>query len=260
MKKLFILLCISLVILVDATSDEHTLRKYKHVKDFYASISYTALDIAKKYKLPPAAVLAIAGLESGYGRGYVSQITGNILSLGAFKGDRELPTLYLPYSKSKKSVLFDQKEIQLCNSDDLLWKKRPKSYKRDYRPIPYAGTPKSLELLIYNIQLRDKARKVCLEDFATRWIVKHSKVKAFKEARIWLDNLVKENGIDILFNMNTNQEFIAKIGGVPHSFNYRKSWPKKANLIMKKAGLVELTSDIYYNDIDFDKAWRKTYE
>ncbi len=238
-------------------ANEYSYRKYKHVKDFYSSISYEAIEVARKHHLPPAALLAIAGLESGYGSGYVSQITGNILSLGAFKGDAELPRLYLPYSKSKKKVLFDPNEIKKMPKNDLVWKKRPKSYKRDYRPAPYAGTTHHLELLLYNKELRENAHLDCLNDFATRWIVTSSKVKSFREARQWLDQKIEKEGIDILFNMDLNKEFVSKIGGHPNSFNYRESWPKKVKKIMHKVGLVQLTEDMYKKNMTFDSAWSK---
>ncbi len=253
-KKLIIILML-LASFSTLYSSEYSFRKYNHVKEFYKANTTDVIEVAKKHKLPPAAILAIAGLESGYGRGYVAQITGNILSLGAFKGDKELPRLYLPYSKSKQTVIFDPNEIKKHSKDDLAWKKRPKSLKRDYRPTPYAGTTKNLELLTYNKSLKHDANKACFNDFATRWIIKSSKVKVFKEARIWLDKLVDEHGTDILFNKDVNCEFISKIGGHPHSFNYRETWPKKAKLIMIKTGLVKLTNDIQFKAISFDSAW-----
>jgi len=253
-NKIFLITVVLLVGFSQLNASEYSFRKYNHVKKFYADIVLDTIELSKKHKLPPAAVLAIAGLESGYGSGYVSQITGNILSLGAFKGDKELPSLYLPYSSSKKRVLFDPKEIKQCAKSDLSWKQRPKSLKRDYRPL-YAGTPKKLELLKYDKNMFHEAKKACLNDFATRWINAESKVRVFKEARIWLDKLVEEKGSEILFSMKTNQEFIHKIGGVPHSFNYRETWPKKVELIMNKVGLVELTSDIHHHDASFENAW-----
>jgi hypothetical protein len=236
-------------------SAQYSFRKYKHVKDFYQFTTKEAINISKKYNLPPAAILAIAGLESGYGRGYVAQITGNILSLGAFKGDKELPSLTLPYSKSKKKVLIDPNEIKKSSRSDLVWKKRPKSLKKDYRPAPYAGKSKKLELLMYNKLLKHSAHKKCFNDFATRWIISSSKVKVFREARLWLDSLVKKHGKEILFNKKTNMDFISMIGGHPHSFNYRKEWPKKAKIIINKVGLVKLTNDLEYKNMNFDKAW-----
>jgi hypothetical protein len=107
------------------SSEQFSFRKYQHVKAFYQEITPAVLEVSEKYQLPAAAISAIAGLESGYGSGYVSQITGNILSLGAFSDDKELPPLYLPYSTSLKKVLFDPNLIEQQSEDDLNWKKRP---------------------------------------------------------------------------------------------------------------------------------------
>ena len=255
-NKPFILFFFLFISFTSLFSSEYSFRKYPHVKSFYSDISLDAIDIGVKYKIPPAAIMAIAGLESGYGRGYVAQITGNILSLGAFKGDKELPRLYLPYSKSNKTVIFAASDIKKHSKYDLLWKRRPKSYKRDYRPEPYAGSSKNLELLLYDDKLKHKAYRDCINDFATRWIKNNSKVKAFRDARVWLDKEVFSKGIEILFDEDTNKKFINMIGGKPHSFNYRETWPKKAKLIMKKTGLVKLTADMYINKMSFEKAWK----
>lgn len=258
MNMLHKLVLINLIILLSISSsyaNELTLRKYNNVKIFYDANTKDAIEIAKKYRLPPAALLAIAGLESGYGSGYVAQITGNILSLGAFKSDAELPALYLPYSKSKKMVLFDPNQIKKYTKDDLIWKMRPKSLKRDYRPAPYAGTKDNLAMLLYDKKLKYKANQACFIDFSTRWIVKSSNIKAFKDTRIWLDALVKKKGIEILFSEDTNNKFISKIGGHPNSFNYRKSWPKKVKFIMDRAGLVNLTKNMEFKDMNFTQAW-----
>jgi hypothetical protein len=140
----------------------------------------------------------------------------------------------------------------------LSYKKRAKSYKRDYRPSPYAGTPKKLELLKYNPELKRKAYLACLNDFATRWISKDSNMLVFKDARIWLDHLVENDKTKkILYSMSVNKGFVERIGGVPHSFNYRKTWPKKVILIMKKTRLVSLVDDIANKKMSFEEAWKK---
>jgi hypothetical protein len=250
MKLASIIIFISLS--ANLFANEYSFRKYAHVKKFYSEITVEAIKICKERKLPPAAVLAIAGLESGYGSGYVSQITGNILSLGAFRGDKELPALYLPYSKSKNKVLFDPGVIKKYSKDDLIYKKRDKSYKHDYRPKPYAGTIKNLEFLKYNKEARSQARKNCLNDFSTRWINKSSNIKAFSASRIWLNARKDE-----LYDLKTSIGFIERIGGIPNSFNYRKTWPKKVKLLMKKVGLVALVNDMDQNKMNFNEAWEK---
>jgi len=255
MKKIILIVSLASIFLSSLNAKEYSFRKYHHVKKFYSEITLEVIAIANRYKLPAGAVLAIAGLESGYGSGYVAQITGNILSLGAFKSDKELPILYLPYSKSNKKVLFDPREIKKYSKGDLTYKKRPKSYKRDYRPSPYAGTTSKLELLKYDEKLKQTAYNACLNDFATRWIVDSSNIKAFRNARAYLDTLVKNNGAKTLFQRDTNKNFIDKIGGIPHSFNYRETWPKKVKLIMDKTGLVQLIHDINFNNKSFEEAW-----
>ncbi|MFK5938574.1 MAG: hypothetical protein QM497_09295 [Sulfurimonas sp.] len=251
------LLWLLLLLGTSLLSNEHSFRKYNHVKNFYAAIAKDTIKICKEHNLPSAAVLAIAGLESGYGSGYVAQITGNILSLGAFKSDKELPALYLPYSSSKQKILFDPNIINKLPKSDLSYKKRAKSYKRDYRPLKYAGTKTNLELLKYNKELRLKAHRACLNDFSTRWIHYKSNKKVFKELKIWTDKQVKTKSIDTLYSRDTNLGFIDRIGGVPHSFNYRKTWPKKVKLIMKKVGLVELVNDIDKNNMSFKESWER---
>jgi len=258
MKKILLIInAVTVSFCINLNASEYSFRKYSHVKEFYKDISEQAIQISKKYNLPAASVLAIAGLESGYGSGYVAQISGNILSLGAFKGDKELLALYLPYSKSQKKILFDSREIAKQTKDDLTYKLREKSLKRDYRPYPYAGTTKNLSLLKYNKYLREKAHKECLNDFATRWIVANSNIKAFRDARIYLDDLVKKEGVKVLLLESTNKDFTNKIGGIPNSFNYRQTWPKKVKLIMDKVGLVELVNDMVSKKLSFEEAWKK---
>jgi len=254
-KQLIASTLLLLIINTNLYSNEYSYRKYIHVENFYSSISKDCIEIGVKNNIPPATIMAMAGLESGYGRGYVAQITGNILSLGAFKSDKELPRVYLPYSKSLKTVLFDPKEIQKHSKNDLVWKKRPKSYKKDYRPTPYAGTISNLELLKYDNQLKEKANKACINDFATRWMSILSNIKVFRDAKIWLNKEVSIKGTTVLFDESTNKKFINMIGGHPNSFNYRKTWPKKVNTIMRKAGLVDLATDMYKDKKSFNQSW-----
>ena len=255
-NKLLLILFMLISGLSSLSANQYSFRKYLHVESFYEAIYKDAIELGVENNIPPAAIMAIAGLESGYGRGYVSQITGNILSLGAYKSDKELPSLYLPYSKSAKTVLFDPEDIKKHAKSDLVWKQRPKSLKRDYRPTPYAGTTKKLELLKYDTKLKERANKACINDFVTRWISETSNIKVFANAKIWLNEEVAKNGTAVLFSKKTNEKFIGIIGGHPHSFNYRQSWPKKAKLILHKAGLVKLANDIYINKLSFKDAWR----
>ncbi|MEA1917487.1 MAG: hypothetical protein U9N42_08170, partial [Campylobacterota bacterium] len=237
MKKLIL---VALVLFYTLNADEYMYRNYSNVKDFYELISKNVVDLSMKHNAPPAAILAVAGLESGYGSGYVAQITGNIMSLGANKGDKQLPPLYLPYCKTDrvKITLYDPVMQKKCGVKNLDWKQRPPSYKRDYRPAPYAGTNKNLAYLKYHKGEKQKAELACVNDFLTNWLSKDYKFKVFQNARIWLDEKVKKEGKATLLTKKTSEEFIHKIGGVPNSFNYRKSWPKKVLRIMNRTGLV----------------------
>ena len=251
----FILILFLLVNSIFAS--EYSFRKYSHVKEFYQDLTPSALIISKKHHIPPAALLAISGLESGYDSGYVGQITGNVLSLGAYKSDKELPSLFLPWCERTKTVLFDKKEISKYPKESLHYKQRPKSLKRDYRPHPYAGTDNKLAYFKYHKKEKEEAHYRCLEDFATRWIRADSNNKVFSNARLWLDKLVQEKGEEVLYLKSTNIEFIHKIGGRAHSFNYREEWPKKVLLIMNRTGLVALTTQMALEKKSFKEAWNK---
>ena len=229
-------------------------RKYIHVEKFYSALVKETVEIALKNNIPPAAILAIAGVESGYGRGYVASITGNILSLGANKNDKQLPSLYLPNTKNPYKVIYNTKEIKSFKKDELFWKQRPKSLKKDYRPKAFAGTTSNLDYFDYNPEEKRKANLRNIEEFSTLWINRNYKFKPFKNARIFLDEQVKKYGKQVLFNKKLNKEFINHIGGKKNSFNYRKTWPKKVIKVLEKTGLVELTKDIYEKKT-FDESW-----
>jgi len=233
-------------------------REFKNVENFYSSITKDVIELSIKYKTPPAVILAIAGLESGYGSGYISQITGNLLSLGANKNDTQLPALNLPYCQNDKTkkTLFDPLEQKKCT--ELIWKQRPKSLKKDYRPEGIAGSKKNLEYFKYHPAKLKQANKDAVEDFVTVWINKNHKYAPFRDARIWLDKKIEKEGIDTLFTKTTNMKFASLIGGRNNSFNYRETWPKKVKYILTKTGLTELCASIYYEKKSFLQAWKNT--
>jgi hypothetical protein len=253
--KIFIAVLLFITTLIGS---EYKLRKYSNVKKFYEPITKEIIELSIKYNTPPATILAIAGLESGYGSGYVAQITGNILSLGAAKSEKELPALNLPYcyDDARKITLFDPQDQLNCKK--LIWKKRPKSLKKDYRPKEIAGTNKNLEYFKNNPQLYKQAKLQNIRDFLSKWINKGHRFQPFKESKQWLDSKVKNKGISTLFDIETNIEFIKKIGGRKNSFNYRKSWVKKVQYILKNTGLNELSKKIYYQNANFEDAWNKS--
>ncbi|MBN2783064.1 MAG: glucosaminidase domain-containing protein [Campylobacterales bacterium] len=255
MKKVILIITILITsTTLFANKQEFRYRKYDHVRDFYKSIAKDAYELGMKYNIPPAAVLAIAGVESGYGRGYVARITGNILSLGANKGDAELPALYLPSIKKTSEIIYLPQNIAKYSKDELLYKKRAKSLKKDYRPKAIAGQQKELDYFHKNPQMFAKAKRKNLEDFTSKWISEKSNIPVFRDSKAWLEKQVKLNGKKTLLSKKTNLEFIDGIGGKPMSFNYRETWPKKVKAVMKNAGLVELIQEIDKGK-SFKEAW-----
>ncbi len=250
-----IILCLLVATLANA--QPYTLRKYEHVKSFYQSIAKSSLELGMEQNVPPAAILAMAGLESGYGDGYVSRITGNILSLGARKDEPELPPLYLPTHLPSNTVLIDETKIQQTPKSELLWKKRPPSLKKDYRPKAFAGKDKNLAILQQKPQLQVEARKNNINDFVSSWISYKSVVPVFVDTRKWLDDSVKAKGKKVLLSCDTARDFIRRIGGKPRSFNHRESWVKKVNYILDYAGLCELTTQMAQNK-EFQEAWEQS--
>ena len=234
-----------------------TFRKYSHIKKFYKDIINSAIEVGLRYNVPPPALLAMAGVESGYARGYIGRITGNILSLGANKNEPELPALYLPHLKDKPYKVVYGSSIKKYKKDDLIWRQRRKSLKKDYRPKSIAGTTKGLDYLDTHPKDRQKAYKECMVDFAKRWISKKKKFKPFQEAREMLDSAVNSSSKDILFSKDLNEKFIKTISGKKNSFNPRKSWAPKVIKVMNKVGLNELCYSIYKKHKTFNEAWGK---
>ena len=252
MKKI-IILCLSFMVLF---ASQYRYRKYEHVKAFIQPLAKKSIELGIKYSVPPAAILAIASVESGYGRGYVAKISGNILSLGANKGEKSLPALYLPNIKDPYQIIYNPIEIAKYKKNELRYKQRAKSFKKDYRPEQYAGTEKMLEYFDNHKAEKIKANLACIEDFCRVWISKSNRYKPFKKAREDLDKRVEIAGVDALFTKAVSEEFINNIGAKPNSFNYRKSWPRKVITVMRNIGLVELMRDIK-NGKSFSEAWKR---
>ncbi len=235
---------------------DYPYRKYLHIKKFYKPLAKKTIEICLKYNVPPAAVLAMAGVESGYGQGYISKITGNILSLGAKKNEAMLPALYLPNIINFPSkVLYNPQIINRYKKNELYWSKRLPSFKKDYRPKNIAGTKKELDYFDKHLQKRVDANLANIEDFCKNWISVNKKQKAFVKAREMLDNAVKSATKSVLFTKELNIKFINLIGGKKNSFNYRATWPKKVILIMKKVGLVNLVKSLHVTHENFNTLW-----
>lgn len=233
----------------------YRLRKYDNVTQFYSRIAKSTTTICMENNVPPAAILAIAGLESGWNQGYIGRITGNILSLGTRKGDRELPALRLPRLRSDKRILFDSLEILKYRPDEVVWEDRPPSLKKDYRPAPYAGTKYNLAYFKYHPDEKAQANIANLTDFVTVFISRTSRIPVYRNARKTMDELVEVHGKEILLKEETAIQFVKSIGGKPYSFNFRETWPIKVKTIIQKAGLGPLTTELYDNNVRFEDAW-----
>ena len=256
MKKIIFIFIYSLFFNFTANSQQlkYKLRKYEHVKTFYKGISKEATELCLQNNIPPAALLAITGLESGWDSGYIGQITGNILSLGTRRGDTELPALRLPRLIKSKKILFDSLEILKYSNKELKWENRPESLKKDYRPKPIAGTTFQLAYFKYHPKEKAAAQISNIKDFVTVFIGRKSRIKAYRTARKKMDDLVAKHGKEILLEEQTAIDFVNEIGGKINSYNFRKTWPKKVIYIIKNAGLSELTSKLH-KEIEFNKSW-----
>tara|TARA_R110000787_G_scaffold61198_9_gene138688 strand:+ start:4783 stop:5556 length:774 start_codon:yes stop_codon:yes gene_type:complete len=235
---------------------KYSLRKYQHVKVFYSGIAKKATKICLDNNIPPASLLAVAGLESGWNQGYIGKISGNILSLNINQKSRQLPPLYLPTLLKENRVLFDSLELKKYKASELKWKKRPESFKKDYRPLPWRGTTYNLGYFKNHPTEKNKAHLTNITDFVTTFIGRKSGIKAYRDARKKMDSLVKIHGKKILLEEKTAIDFINAIGGKPNSYNFRETWPKKVIYIIKRAGLVDLTKQLNKGD-SFKIAWEK---
>ena len=253
-NKQFVLLLLVFSTVMLHAQQKYSLRKYEHVKSFYKNITTKATELCMNNNIPPAALLAITGLESGWNKGYIGRITGNILSLGLRKGDIELPALKLPRSLKTNQIIFDSLEINQFSQAELKWENRPASLKKDYRPKGIAGTPYQLAYFKYNPEAKKAAQIANIKDFVTVFIGRNSRLKAYRNARKKMDELVARHGKQVLLEQQTAIDFIHEIGGKPNSYNFRETWPIKVISILKKAGLSVLTKEIYKGK-NFEDSW-----
>jgi hypothetical protein len=251
-SRLFLLL---LLLAFNNYATAYPLRKYENVSNFYKDLIKPSIELGIKYKVPPAAVLAIAGHESGYGSGYISEVSGNILSLNAKGDSKELPALRLARDLKTRKLLFDPIEINKLPPSQIKYEKRPPSYKKDYRPSSIAASSKNLVYFRRNPKEKLKANLKCIEEFMKNWIKKDSYSSAYKNARAYLNKVIAKRGIKALFDKDVNETFIYTIGGKKGSFNHRSSWAPSVVKIMNRVGIVELTRDIWKNNKSFYAAW-----
>lgn len=238
-------------------SKTYKYRKYGHVKKLYKRLALPVTELCVKHKIPPAAVLSIISLESGWGNGYIGKITGNFMSLNASsrRNDIRLPGLTMPKNKKTGRIIIRTTKLNNTPKENIIWQKRPSSLKKDYRPKKIAGTKENLDYFLLHPNELTKANLENVNDFATKFIAYTSGIRAYRQARKMLDLEIEKHGISILFDEELNRKFIYAIGGKPSSFNSRATWPKKVNNILKHVGAVSLTNDLYINKLSFSKAW-----
>jgi len=246
---------ISLTGFTDFDAQDFSLRKYEHVKDFYSPITSNIVNLCLRFNTPPGSILAICGWETGYGSGYVYRITGNILSVQGTSSDYILPPLTLPVDKFDNYIL-DYNEIGGggLSEDIVKWKKRPPSFKKDYRPDGIAGTSSNLAHFEYHPDFRNQASLLCIKDFLSKRLSKKSNILVYRKTRQWLNNLVKIHGKKILFDRQINLEFIERMGGKPNSFCPHKSWVTNVKNLIKRGGFCKLASSINKTK-NFNKSW-----
>lgn len=232
-------------------------RKHGHVKKMYQRLAEPVTELCVQYKIPPAAVLSIISLESGWGNGYIGLITGNFMSLNASsrRNDPQLPALRMPQNKKTGKVIIKTSVLNKTPKENIIWKNRPSSLKKDYRPKGIAETKENLDYFLLHPEELTKANLENVKDFATKFIAYTSGIRAYRQAREMLDLEIEKHGISILFDEELNRKFIYTIGGRPSSFNTRATWPKKVNNILKHVGAVALTKDLYLNKTPFNQAW-----
>ncbi len=250
MRTIFLFLLLSVFSTLNA--ENYSLRKYSHVRSFYSDLSQDTINLCLKYNVPPAAILAIAGYESGYGTGYVSEISGNILSLNATSSEPELPALYLARNSKTNKILFDKRDIR--KQQNIIWEQRPKSLKKDYRPAGIAGTRSNLTYFRNNAKARKKANLRCVRDFLTKRLSLNSSISAYRNTKQYLNSMVNQHGKSILFDYNLNISFLNKVGGRRGSYNSNPKWPGKVISLMERAGLIKLTKELEDNK-SFNVAW-----
>jgi hypothetical protein len=106
----------------------------------------------------------------------------------------------------------------------------------------------------YHPKEKSIAQIANIKDFVTVFISRKSRIKAYRDARKKMDDLVAKYGKEILLEEKTAIQFIYGIGGKKNSYNFRETWPKKVIYIIKKAGLVELTKKLHQEN-SFLKSW-----
>lgn len=241
-------LCLLAVrLLIPPKPPELDLRKFPWVVEFYLELTPIAVEESIRTGIPAPAIMAIAGHESGFGRGYVARVSGNILSLGARGNDIVLPPLTVLESiKGEILLQFDRTIPQDSIPSGYSLVKKPPSCKKDYRPPGICGTDGDFDYFIKNPAGRLAAWRENVRDFTEGRISKDSPVEAYRRAYQFARRLKNSHGRNYVFSKPAAIEFIKLVGGYPGSFNSNPEWPDKVILLLRRAHLSEIAKDYYY--------------
>ena len=215
------------------------------VSNFFKYLTPIILKKTFKKGAPPGAILAIAALESGYGTGYIANVSGNILSLNARKTEPMLPPLTLAITKNDKIIINGEKiKSMLAAGYPFKVIKRPPSYKKDYRPDHIAGKKTHLDYFLHHPNKKYQAWEQNVNDLMFSRVVSDSSIVAYKETSKFCDRLYARKSLRHIFSNKSATKFLTLVGGRPISYNIRTSWRDKSISLLSKLNL-ELFLEIY---------------
>lgn len=236
---------------------EYLSRKIPKIAFFYKHIAVDLIKASVRANIPPAAVLAIVGLESKYGENYISKITGNITGAVALERENMMPPVKLPSLRYGYQAFLNKKKVAKHRPSDIRWVQYPPSYLIDYRPIPLRGTELKLDYFEYRPLLKKHAQIQSVVDFGALIISNKSEFDAIKEARQWLDELVAQEGKQVIFESQVAYAFIDKISGRGKNTypKYNKAWGAKVKRLIESTGFVPFVRDLHHKRYTFEEAW-----
>ena len=157
---------------------EYLNRKVPEIAFFYKHISVDVVKAAVNTNIPPAAILAIIGYGSRYGKNYISKITGNITGVRAVERENMMPPVKLPSRRYNYDAFLNEKEVSIYKKNEVQWVQYPPTYLRDYRPSPIRGTALKLDYFKYRPILQKRARIQSVLDFGNIALSKKKRVQS----------------------------------------------------------------------------------
>lgn len=230
-------------------------RKNMIAKNMIARLACPIIDLCLTHKVPPAAIIAMMGVESGWGYAANATITGNYLGTNTLSKEYRLPAVTFHKHITTGKYIFSKADLLKYHPKEITTIKKPASLKKDYRPEKIRGTNKDLGYFQKNPTELTEANIHNAKDFVFKSISENSSIKSYKEARLLLDKAVDKYGEKILFDKKFNIKFLQTIGGRPSSFNTHKRWPGDITRTLIQTGLVELCYEMQYGNKEFEESW-----